>query len=110
LNIQVWANVQREELPQHTRFDVTHRSDWWPAFGRNVVAPVGSVQPATLDYIATSLSAIQMLQDRIEKQLKDSLMKWRKTSRLLMFELFYLVFRYCGIWCCAIGWVAPNIL
>jgi hypothetical protein len=95
--LKVWANVQREELPRHTRFDVTHRSDWWPAFGRNVAAPVASVQPATLDYIATSLSATQMLQDRIEKQLKDSLMKWRKTSRSLIFKLLYLVFRYCGI-------------
>ncbi|XP_021920038.1 coiled-coil and C2 domain-containing protein 2A isoform X3 [Zootermopsis nevadensis] len=79
----IWVNVQQEELPWRTRFDITHRSDWWPAFGRSVGAPVGSVQPAALVYVATSISATQMLQDRIEKQLKDCLMKWRKTARTL---------------------------
>ncbi|XP_033609176.1 coiled-coil and C2 domain-containing protein 2A isoform X2 [Cryptotermes secundus] len=79
----IWVNVQQEELPWRTRFDISHRSDWRPAFGRSIGAPMGSVQPASLDYTATSVSATQLLQDRIEKQLRDSLMKWRKTARTL---------------------------
>ncbi|PSN40991.1 hypothetical protein C0J52_10989 [Blattella germanica] len=79
----IWMNVQKEELPWRTRFDITRRSDWWPAFGRAVGAPMGSVQPTTLNYTPTSLTATQLLQDRIEKQLKDSLMKWRRTARTL---------------------------
>ncbi|XP_069688134.1 coiled-coil and C2 domain-containing protein 2A [Periplaneta americana] len=79
----IWVNVQREELPWRTKFDVTRRSDWMPAFGKTVGAPMGSVQPAALEYTATATSATQLLQDRIEKQLKDSLMKWRRTARTL---------------------------
>ncbi|KAJ9583994.1 hypothetical protein L9F63_021664, partial [Diploptera punctata] len=79
----IWFNVQKEELPWRTRFDITRKSDWWPAFGHSVGAPMGSVQPASLEYTVTSLSATQLLQDRIEKTLKDSLMKWRRTSRTL---------------------------
>nr|CAD7259786.1 unnamed protein product [Timema shepardi] len=77
----IWANVQSEEEARHTRFDVVRRSDWLPVFGRNVGAPTGSIQPAVLEYTHTSSSSCQVLQDNLEKHLRDSLMKWRKTSR-----------------------------
>nr|CAD7446121.1 unnamed protein product [Timema bartmani] len=77
----IWANVQSEEEARHTRFDVVRRSDWLPVFGRNVGAPTGSIQPAVLEYTHTSSSSCQILQDNLEKHLRDSLMKWRKASR-----------------------------
>nr|CAD7430292.1 unnamed protein product [Timema monikensis] len=77
----IWANVQSEEEARHTRFDVVRRSDWLPVFGRNVGAPTGSIQPAVLEYTHTSSSSCQVLQDNLEKHLRDSLMKWRKASR-----------------------------
>nr|CAD7600826.1 unnamed protein product [Timema genevievae] len=78
---KIWANVQSEEEARHTRFDVVRRSDWLPVFGRNVGAPTGSIQPAVLEYTHTSSSSCQILQDNLEKHLRDSLMKWRKASR-----------------------------
>lgn len=52
------------------------------AFGRRgaISAPVGSVQPASLHYSQTSTNAANILQDKIEKLLRDSLMKWRRTN------------------------------
>ncbi|XP_049861590.1 coiled-coil and C2 domain-containing protein 2A [Schistocerca gregaria] len=79
----VWANIQNEEMPHRTRFDVSRKSDWYPAFGRNVSAPTGSVQPPSLEYSETSLSAVQQLQDKIEKYLQKNIMHWRKTSRTI---------------------------
>lgn len=51
---QIWANIQPEEMPRRTRFDLTKRADWFPAFGKNFSAPSGSVQPDTLEYRSTS--------------------------------------------------------
>ncbi|GLH06303.1 Coiled-coil and C2 domain-containing protein 2A [Gryllus bimaculatus] len=77
----IWANVQNVELPQHTKFDVNKRSDWWPAFGRGIGSPTTSIQPQVLEYNNTSPAAVQFLQDKIEKHLRDSLVKWRRTAR-----------------------------
>ncbi|KAK7590099.1 hypothetical protein V9T40_001712 [Parthenolecanium corni] len=79
----IWVNVQSEELVRRTNFDVTQRSNWWPAFGRSVSAPSTSVQPDDIEYAITSPADVQLLQDKIEKYLKDSIMKWRPTSRTI---------------------------
>ncbi|KAK6617101.1 hypothetical protein RUM43_014703 [Polyplax serrata] len=77
----IWANVQAEEMPRRTRFDLTKRADWFPAFGKNVPAPIVGVQPEFIDYKTTSRQAVDFLQDKIEKRLRDNLMKWRKRKR-----------------------------
>lgn len=74
-------NVQNEEVVRRTNFDVSQRSDWWAAFGRNISTPVTSVQPNDIEYTITSLTDVHLLQDKIEKYLRDSIMKWRPTSR-----------------------------
>lgn len=81
VSIQIWANIQQDEAPRSTRFDVSRKSDWLPAFGRYVSAPADSIQPISLVYNETSNTAVQLLQDKIEKQLRESLMHWRKTAR-----------------------------
>lgn len=66
-----------------TRFDVTKRGDWWPAFNRNVAAPMESVQPVELEYVVspTLKTDVALLQDKLEKILRDSITKWRPTTR-----------------------------
>ncbi|XP_026280089.1 coiled-coil and C2 domain-containing protein 2A [Frankliniella occidentalis] len=78
----IWINLQKEELPRRTQFNLDRRSDWMAAFGRRgaITAPVGSVQPASLHYSPTSFNAATTLQDKLEKFLRDSLMKWRRTK------------------------------
>ncbi|XP_063222890.1 coiled-coil and C2 domain-containing protein 2A isoform X2 [Bacillus rossius redtenbacheri] len=79
----VWANTQREDLPCRTRYDTGRRSDWWPAFSADVPAPCSSVQPPVLEYTETSVAACRRLRDRLEKHLRDSLARWRPTTRTL---------------------------
>lgn len=70
-----------------TRFDVSRRADWWPAFSRSVAAPQDSVQPTTLQYTVSPTIATDtaLLQDKLEKTLRDSITKWRPTTRLKFF-------------------------
>lgn len=70
-----------------TRFDVGRRADWWPAFSRSVAAPQDSVQPTTLLYTVSPTIATDtaLLQDKLEKTLRDSITKWRPTTRLKFF-------------------------
>lgn len=82
-SLQIWINTQKEELIRRTNFDVSQRSDWWPAFGRQISPPVNSVQPDSIEYTLTSDTDVHLLQDKIEKFLRDSIMKWRPTSRYL---------------------------
>uniref|UniRef100_A0A1B6DJ12 Coiled-coil and C2 domain-containing protein 2A n=1 Tax=Clastoptera arizonana TaxID=38151 RepID=A0A1B6DJ12_9HEMI len=81
----IWANIQREEVISRTRFDVTKRNDWWPAFGKIVSAPLDSVQPEALDYTVqpTFQTDASLLQDKLEKLLRDSITRWRPTSRTI---------------------------
>lgn len=62
---------------------MTKRSDWWPAFGRTVSAPLRSVQPEQMDYTrkSTLQTDASLLQDKLEKLLRDSITRWRPTSR-----------------------------
>ncbi|XP_034250216.1 coiled-coil and C2 domain-containing protein 2A [Thrips palmi] len=79
----IWINLQKEELPRRTQFDLNRRSDWMAAFGSRrgaISAPVGSVQPSSLHYSPTSTNASNILQDKVENFLRDSLMKWRRTK------------------------------
>ncbi|KAK3909758.1 Coiled-coil and C2 domain-containing protein 2A [Frankliniella fusca] len=78
----IWINLQKEELPRRTQFNLNRRSEWMAAFGRRgaISAPVGSVQPASLHYSPISSNAATTLQDKLEKFLRDSLMKWRRTK------------------------------
>ncbi|XP_046670021.1 coiled-coil and C2 domain-containing protein 2A isoform X2 [Homalodisca vitripennis] len=79
----IWANIQREEVVSRTKFDVTRRGDWWPAFNRNVAAPMESVQPTQIEYTVspTLKTDVALLQDKLEKILRDSITKWRPTTR-----------------------------
>lgn len=75
-------NLQKEELVSQMNLDVTKRSsDWWPAFGRAIAAPTPSVQPEALEMKETPEGEVKMLQDRLEKILRNAIMKLRSTNR-----------------------------
>ncbi|XP_065204032.1 coiled-coil and C2 domain-containing protein 2A [Planococcus citri] len=84
----IWINIQKEELIRRTNFDVSQRSDWWPAFGKQIPPPTNSVQPDSIEYTFTSNTDVHLLQDKIEKYLRDSIMKWRPTSRYARHYLY----------------------
>lgn len=79
-------------MVSRTRFDVSRRSDWWPAFNHSVAAPPGSVQPQQLEYTVspTLTTDVSLLQDKLEKTLRDSITKWRPTTRWAYFVTFML--------------------
>ncbi|BES93155.1 coiled-coil and Hypothetical protein containing [Nesidiocoris tenuis] len=80
----IWVNLQKEELISQTNFDVTKRSsDWWPAFGRAMAAPNSSVQPEALAMKETPETEVKLLQDRLEKVLRNAIMKLRSTNRTI---------------------------
>ncbi|XP_014273915.1 coiled-coil and C2 domain-containing protein 2A [Halyomorpha halys] len=77
----IWVNNQKDDLLSSTSLDLTKRSDWWPAFGRSVGAPVGSVQPNSLVYKPTYDT--RALESRLEKILRNAIMKLRPSSRTI---------------------------
>ncbi|XP_039285751.1 coiled-coil and C2 domain-containing protein 2A-like isoform X2 [Nilaparvata lugens] len=79
----VWMNVQREDLLRRVRLDVGRRGDWCGMFARGAAAAAAaaSLQPTQLEFAPTSAADAQVLQDRIEKLLRDSIAKWRPTAR-----------------------------
>ncbi|KAL1129085.1 hypothetical protein AAG570_013616, partial [Ranatra chinensis] len=79
----IWMNVQKEDTLCKTSFDITKRSDWLPAFGRTVSAPMGSVQPHSIEFSLTSPTETRLLQDKLEKQLRDAIMHLRPTCRTI---------------------------
>ncbi|XP_066996187.2 coiled-coil and C2 domain-containing protein 2A [Anabrus simplex] len=94
-NKNIWLNIQIEERPGRIRYDVSNIAEWLPAFGRTflfgpiISAPMTSVQPPVLDYRQTHMPSVLLLQEKIEKHLRDSLMRWRRTARTVWN-------RYCG--------------
>uniref|UniRef100_A0A146LPJ8 Coiled-coil and C2 domain-containing protein 2A n=3 Tax=Lygus hesperus TaxID=30085 RepID=A0A146LPJ8_LYGHE len=80
----IWVNLQKEELISQMNLDVTKRSsDWWPAFNRAVAAPTPSVQPEALEMKETSDTEVKLLQERLEKILRNAIMKLRSTNRTI---------------------------
>lgn len=59
-----------------TRYDVTKSSDWLPVFRKKISAPVLNVQKMQINHIDTP--SAKTLQERIEKKLRQKIMKWRK--------------------------------
>ncbi|XP_014248384.1 coiled-coil and C2 domain-containing protein 2A [Cimex lectularius] len=79
----IWVNSQKEELISQINLDVNKRYDWWPAFGRSISAPKESVQPESLVYLKTSQMEVQRLQDKLEKLLRNAIMKLRHMNRTI---------------------------
>ncbi|XP_073975162.1 coiled-coil and C2 domain containing 2A isoform X3 [Rhodnius prolixus] len=79
----IWINSQKEDLLSQIDLDLTKRTNWWPAFGRSLSAPTGSVQPQSMVYKETPHSEVNLLQDRLEKLLRNALTKLRPTTRTI---------------------------
>nr|XP_018907512.1 PREDICTED: coiled-coil and C2 domain-containing protein 2A [Bemisia tabaci] len=79
----IWANIQRQEDITRMRWDVSKSSDWNPIFGRNMSAPLGSIQPAVIDYPVTPDREVLSLQEKVETLLRDAIMKWRSTNKTI---------------------------
>ncbi|XP_013886702.1 coiled-coil and C2 domain-containing protein 2A [Austrofundulus limnaeus] len=74
----VWFNVQEKASPQNLSLDITKSNLWKPFFSRFFSHPgLSSIQPEELVYRRTDKAAAVELQDRIEKILKERIMKWR---------------------------------
>ncbi|XP_071964631.1 coiled-coil and C2 domain-containing protein 2A-like isoform X2 [Antedon mediterranea] len=77
-NDNIWANIQPSDAANMMDFDTTKTTCWKPFFNRAYPNPgLSSVQPNELTYIDTSPQTVLRLQDRIEKELRDSIMNWR---------------------------------
>lgn len=72
----MWANIQKEDRLDLIRYDTSKSTDWLPLFDKQTTAPVGSLQPNTLDY--TTDFNPRNLEEIIENKLKIKVMKWRK--------------------------------
>ncbi|XP_037830013.1 coiled-coil and C2 domain-containing protein 2A isoform X1 [Kryptolebias marmoratus] len=74
----VWFNVQQKTSPPNMSFDITKSKLWKPFFSRFFSHPgLSSIQPEELAYRHADKAAAVELQDRIEKILKEEIMKWR---------------------------------
>lgn len=59
-----------------TKFDVTKSSDWLPLFNKSTIAPILNTHKITIDYM--DAPSVTYLQEKIEKKLRQKIMKWRK--------------------------------
>lgn len=74
----MWANVQRTDQIQLTRYDFNRKSDWHPLFNNQVITPTNSIQQK-LNYIITP--NIQILELQIDKKIRKKFTKLRKQER-----------------------------
>ncbi|XP_015783805.2 coiled-coil and C2 domain-containing protein 2A-like [Tetranychus urticae] len=78
----VYANIQKQDHPNRLNYDVTKASCWKPLFNRKFPNPgLTSIQPEMIDYEPIDEEYIKQLQNNLEKNLRESLMRWRKNSR-----------------------------
>ncbi|RWS23132.1 coiled-coil and C2 domain-containing protein 2A-like protein, partial [Leptotrombidium deliense] len=89
----VYANIQDHTHPIDLNYDVTKSSFWSPLFTKKFPNPgLQSVQvnnqialcnnyPEALNYSLVDQEYVQNLENKLEKHLRESLMRWRKKSR-----------------------------
>ncbi|KAF5273701.1 hypothetical protein FQA39_LY07391 [Lamprigera yunnana] len=74
----VWANIQRSDQLDATRFDFTVNADWLPLFNHEITTPTCSIQQK-LNYISTP--DIHELEIKIEKKIRQKIAKIRTHER-----------------------------
>ncbi|XP_067144045.1 coiled-coil and C2 domain-containing protein 2A-like isoform X2 [Centruroides vittatus] len=78
----IWANIQKTDIPSQMNFDLNLTKDWRPFFRRNFPNPgLNTIQSSNLSYSPVDLQFAQKLQEELEIMLKDSIMKWRRRFR-----------------------------
>ncbi|XP_013909712.1 PREDICTED: protein CC2D2B-like [Thamnophis sirtalis] len=74
----VWFNIQQNNSPMCTSFDISKESFWKQLLPYNFQnSKTQTVQPEKIFYVATDGSLVDELQNRIEKTLKNKIMEWR---------------------------------
>ncbi|XP_031347208.1 coiled-coil and C2 domain-containing protein 2A isoform X1 [Photinus pyralis] len=74
----VWANVQRTDQVEATRFEFNRGLDWLPLFSNQVTAPTHSVQQK-LSYAPTP--NVSLLEMKIDKKIRKRISKMRTHER-----------------------------
>ncbi|XP_034286350.2 protein CC2D2B isoform X1 [Pantherophis guttatus] len=74
----VWFNIQQNNSPMCTSFDISKESFWKQLLPYNFQnSKTQTVQPEKIFYVATDGSLVDELQNRIERTLKNKIMEWR---------------------------------
>uniref|UniRef100_A0A8C6YEB3 Coiled-coil and C2 domain containing 2B n=1 Tax=Naja naja TaxID=35670 RepID=A0A8C6YEB3_NAJNA len=74
----VWFNIQQNNSPMCTSFDISKESFWKQLLPYNFQnSKTQTVQPEKILYVATDGSLVDELQNRIERTLKNKIMEWR---------------------------------
>ncbi|XP_070608497.1 protein CC2D2B isoform X1 [Erythrolamprus reginae] len=74
----VWFNIQQNNSPMCTSFDISKESFWKQLLPYNFQNSKNqTVQPEKIFYVATDVSLVNELQNRIERILKNKIMEWR---------------------------------
>ncbi|XP_057380224.1 coiled-coil and C2 domain-containing protein 2A-like [Daphnia carinata] len=78
-----WVNTHFKIHPSQLQYQVSKEADWRPLFARRFPNPrLNTIQtPENLVYPATSAKDVRQLEEAIINHLKQSFMKWRKTTR-----------------------------
>ncbi|XP_026526464.1 protein CC2D2B [Notechis scutatus] len=75
---EVWFNIQQNNSPMCTSFDISKESFWKQLLPYNFQnSKTQTVQPEQIFYVATDGSLVDELQNRIERTLKNKIMEWR---------------------------------
>lgn len=78
----IWANIQKTDIPSQMTFDLNSTKDWRAFFRQKFPNPgLNTIQSSPLNYSPVDQQFAQKLQENLEVMLKDSIMKWRRRFR-----------------------------
>jgi len=87
--INVYANIQADELPAKISFNIANTKQWKAFFSKAYPYPgLASIQTDQPNYFPIDTQYAINLQDKLERTLRDKLMEWR-SSQITKFN------RYC---------------
>uniref|UniRef100_A0A915L4D6 C2 domain-containing protein n=1 Tax=Romanomermis culicivorax TaxID=13658 RepID=A0A915L4D6_ROMCU len=74
----IWLNIQANDRPSGMSFEVEREDFWRPLFKKGFANPgLSSLQPTFLEYNENNNDRIMELQEKIDKSIKESFVKWR---------------------------------
>lgn len=76
----MWANTQKSDSVQITRFDLNRRSDWLPLFNNNISAPTHFINKKVTYKLKVKTDH---LENQMEVEIKRKISKLRQLDRTI---------------------------
>ncbi|CAG2123137.1 unnamed protein product, partial [Medioppia subpectinata] len=78
----IYANISKSDHPNRLNYDISKSADWRPLFGKQYPSPpIVSIQPESLQYTSADFDNAMKLQEKLDKHLRESFMRWRRRNR-----------------------------